>query len=297
MKVDIISNSRGFPSAFMLLYRMDVLNKVSPRRFFEIDSFLAFLSIYEDKVRERAYLGLLRASKKAIRGAICVEAGCGLGIMSEELAKLGARKVYAVEMNPELFKLAQARLSPYSNVEVIKGDIREFNPDAQVDVLVHEFYGQLLYDESLYALADLRFKPTLVLPDSGALMCGTAFVDEWDDDVIDEAVIRRFDSVIVSGLFDEKGICPEVEVLAWSAKNGIQDERVVDLSGKNGNLLYFGIEVRHEGKVICRSGVCDNWSFGWTWRKADGFTFSFTSPGGKRNIPHAPEALFRWLKD
>jgi SAM-dependent methyltransferase len=276
---------------------MDILNKVSPARFYEVDSFLAFLSIYEDKKRERAYLRLLRDNADAIRGAVCVEAGSGLGIMSEAMAKLGAKKVYAVEVNPELFELSRQRLARYPNVEVVRADIRDFKPREKVGVLVHEFYGQLLYDEDLFALADLKFKPALVLPDSGALLCGVASVDDWDDDVIDEAVIKRFDSVIVSGLFDEEGVRPGIKVLEWSAKKGLDGERTVDLSTLRGNLLYFGIEVRHGGKMICRSGICDNWSFGWTWRKADRFTFSFSAPGGTRKIQRAPEALFKWLKD
>jgi hypothetical protein len=276
---------------------MDILNKVSPARFYEVDSFLAFLSIYEDKKRERAYLRLLRDNADAIRGAVCVEAGSGLGIMSEAMAALGAKKVYAVEVNPELYGLSRERLARYPNVEVVRADIRDFRPREKVGVLVHEFFGQLLYDEDLFALADLKFKPALVLPDSGVLRCGVASVDDWDDDVIDESVIKRFDSVIVSGLFDEEGVKPTVDVLSWSAKKGIDGERTIDLSGKKGNLLYFGIEVRLDGKTICRSGICDNWSFGWTWRKADRFSFSFSAPGGTRRIQRAPEALFRWLKD
>jgi SAM-dependent methyltransferase len=276
---------------------MDILNRVSPKRFYEFDSFLAFLSIYEDKARERAYLKLLRSNKDAIAGAVCVEAGCGLGVMSAELARLGAKKVYAVEVNPELYELSRIRLAKYPNVEVVRSDIREFCPSERIDVLVHEFYGQLLYDEDLYTLADLRFKPSLVLPDSGSLLCGTANVDEWDDEVIDDEVIKRFDSIIVSGLFDEEGVRPTLEVLTWSAERGIDGERVVDLSGKKGNLVYFGIEVRHAGKLVCRSGVCDNWSFGWTWRKADRFSFVFSPPSGSRSEPGTPEAIFRWLKD
>lgn len=275
---------------------MDILNKVSPKRFYDIDSFLAFLSIYEDKARERAYLRLLRASREAIRGAVCVEAGAGLGVMSAEMARLGAKKVYAVEVNPELYQLSMQRLAPFPNVEVVNADIRDFEPREKVDVLVHEFFGQLLYDEDLYALEELRFKPRLVLPDSGALVCGTAFTSDWDDDVIDAAVVKRFDSVIVSGLFDEEGVRPTQEVLTWSAKAGIEGERIVSLSGKKGDLLYFGIEVRHGGKLICRSGVCDNWSFGWTWRKGERFSFAFGPAGGSRASPRAPEALFRWLK-
>jgi SAM-dependent methyltransferase len=273
---------------------MDVLNKLSPKRFYEIDSFLAFLSIYEDKARERAYLGLLRAHRDAIRGAVCVEAGSGLGVMSAEMAKLGAKKVYAVEVNPELYELSRSRLAGFPNVEVVKADIRDFEPREGIDVLVHEFYGQLLYDEDLYLLGELAFEPRLVLPDSGTLLCGTASVSEWDDDILDGEAIKRFDSVIVSGLFDEEGTRPGIEVLNWSAREGIDAEKRVSLKGRKGDLLYFGMEVRHAGKLVCRSGVCDNWSLGWTWRKGDEFSFGFNEAGGSRSAPRAPEAIFRW---
>ncbi len=276
---------------------MDILNRVSPRRFYEIDSFLAFLSIYEDKVREKAYLSLLRDNKKIIQGSVCVEAGCGLGIMSAQLARLGAKKVYAVEVNPELFRLALERLAPFPNVEVILCDIRDFEPKERVDVLVHEFYGQLLYDEDLYLLAKLRFKPRHILPDSGALLCGTASVEDWDDEIIDQAVIRRLDSVIVSGLFDEYGVRPRIPVLSWSAKKGLSVQSSVSLKGRKGDILFFGIEVCHQGRTICRSGRCDNWSLGWTWRKGDAFSFDFSKEGGSASSPRAPEALFYWLKD
>jgi len=81
---------------------MDILNRVSPQRFRAVGDLLAFISIYEGTKRTRAFRSLLRANAKIIRGSVCVEAGWGLGIFSIEMARLGARKVYAVEQNPLL---------------------------------------------------------------------------------------------------------------------------------------------------------------------------------------------------
>jgi hypothetical protein len=276
---------------------MDILNKVSAKRFEEIDSFLAFLSIYEDKEREKAYLRLLSDNAASIRGAVCVEAGSGLGVMSAKMATLGARKVYAVEANPELFQLSKERLARFPAVEVVHADIRDFDPPEPVAVLVHEFYGQLLYDEDLNVLSSLKFSPRLVLPDSGALLCGLADSDDWEDEVIDASVVKRFDSVIVSGLFDETDMrAPDIEVVSWSAKAGLSAPWKVDLAGRAGDLVYFGIEVRHGKTLVCRSALCDNWSYGWTWRKADRFRLSFAEPGRRGPVPRQPEALFEWLR-
>jgi predicted RNA methylase len=94
---------------------MDMLNKLPRRRFEEIDELLAFVSIYDDHGRMRALKSLLRANARLIRGALCVEGGCGLGALSIEMAELGARKVYAVEQNLLLAKLAQKRVSELPN--------------------------------------------------------------------------------------------------------------------------------------------------------------------------------------
>ncbi len=85
---------------------MDILNRVSARRFRDVDNLLAFISIYDDVRRTRSFRSLLRANARLIQGAVCVEGGCGLGILSIEMARLGARKVYAVEHNPLLAQIA-----------------------------------------------------------------------------------------------------------------------------------------------------------------------------------------------
>ena len=85
---------------------MDILNVLPEATFAALDDLLTFISIYDDRARTRAYLRLLRAHRRTIAGAVCVDAGCGMGYFSEELVRLGARRVYAVEANPHLYALA-----------------------------------------------------------------------------------------------------------------------------------------------------------------------------------------------
>ena len=120
--------------------RMDILNRLSPRRFREVDDLLAFISIYDDTQRTRAFRRLLRAQQKHIHGAVCVEGGCGLGVLSIEMAQLGARQVYAIEQNPLLAKLARERVAQLpknlaQRIEVIETPLQNFRPPQMIDVL------------------------------------------------------------------------------------------------------------------------------------------------------------------
>lgn len=269
---------------------MDILNRLPQARYEAVDDLLAFISIYDDEMRTRRYFELLEAHRSDIRGKVCVELGCGLGILSEKLAQLGARRVYAVERNPHLFALAQRRLSAYDGVVVmVQADARAFLPPEEVDVLVHEFYGQLLYDEELYILDTLRWQPRLVLPDGGRLRGGLTFAEAMADEVVTPEVVRQLDGVLVSGLYDEQDLPYQFDLLEWYVATGLHTPSAVSLAGRRGDLLYLGLEVTHGGEVVCRAGCCANWSYAWTWRVADCFRLFF-EPDAR-----APEAVFEWL--
>jgi hypothetical protein len=258
---------------------MDILNHLSPRRFREVDDLLAFISIYDDTRRTRAFRALLRTHQKQIRGAVCVEGGCGLGLFAEDMAKLGARHVFAVEQNPFLAKLARQRFAGLpaalsQRLEVIEMPLQEFRPPQKIGVLVHEFYGQLLYDEDLWVLENLRFEPELVLPDGGELLAGVVSSQHYLDRVVTSGLLKALDGVLVAGLFEEKLRELQFPVLRWKFGKGLSSINN-HLGDQEGDLLCFGVTVTHQGRRICEAGRCPNWSYVWTPRRGNSFKFEF----------------------
>lgn len=253
---------------------MDILNVLPEATFAALDDLLTFISIYDDHVRTRAYLRLLRAHRRAIAGAVCVDAGCGMGYFAEALARLGARRVYAVEANPHLYALASERLAAYPTVVCVHQEIQHFEPDEPVDVLVHEFFGPLLYDEDLHVLEALRFQPRLVLPDRAVLMGGLTQAEQVADATVTPAVVRRLEGALVAGLLDEGDLPLQFPVARW-AFGQAEREVVCDLSGREGDLLYLGLQIYHGDRLICQAGTCQNWPYVWTPRVSDRFRLRF----------------------
>ncbi len=275
---------------------MDILNQLPARRFREADDLLAFISIYDDTRRTRAFRALLRAHQKQIHGAVCAEGGCGLGLLAVEMAKLGARQVYAVEQNPLLAKLARQRISllPKSvarRIEVIEMPLQEFRPPEKIEVLVHEFYGQLLYDEDLWVLENLKFKPKLVLPDGGELLAGMVASERYADNVVTITLLKSLEGALVAGLFEEKLDELQFPVLRWKFGQGLRQIKN-GLGTRQGDLLCFGVAVTHRGWRICEAGRCPNWSYVWTPRAGDRFAFQFR-PDAENG---GTACDFRWLK-
>jgi hypothetical protein len=273
---------------------MDILNKLPKRRFEEADELLAFISIYDDHRRMRALKSLLRTNTSFIRGAVCVEGGCGLGELSIEMARLGARKVYAVEQSPLLANLARHRIAELPKdlarrIEVVELPLEQFHPIGHVNVLVHEFYGQLLYDEDLWVLEHLKFSPDVVIPDGGELRVGIGSSRAYRDRVVTEEVLRQLDGVLVSGLYEERVSERTSLVLRWSASGGLV-QVPHSFAGMRGDLACFGIVVTHEGKKICEAGACPNWSYAWTLRKGDKVSLRF------RRAARGSECSFRWIR-
>jgi len=253
-----------------------------------VDDLLAFVSIYDDEERTRRFLRLLRENKKHIEGRVCVEAGCGFGILSEELARLGAKRVYAVEQNPLLVQIARHRLERYRNVVVVWEPIQRFEPPEPVDLLVHEFYGQLLYDEDLYALESLRFTPDVVMPDGGLLLGGVVDSTYYLDDVVSPEVLRQLQGVLVSGLFEEQLTEVTFPVLRWQFGQGLE-KVTTNIRGQEGDLVCFGLEITHQGQPVASAGICENWAYVWTPRAGDRFDFTFEMGEGMM------ECEFRWI--
>ncbi len=253
---------------------MDIINELDENRFNKIDDLLAFISIYDDENRTNAYLEMLTQNKAYIENAVCVEAGCGFGILSEHMSKLGAKQVYAVETNIKMYQIAKKRLEKYDNVTVIHSDIQSFVPPEPVAVLVQELFGQMLYDEDILSLEKLQFKPSKVFPDHAILRGGCIDSKILKDDVIDKNVLEQLDGALVSGLFDDEDIELDFTVIEWKFGKPVFNT-VCDISKYKGDVLYFGLEILNDNQPICQAGICDNWSYVWTPRTGNRFELSF----------------------
>jgi hypothetical protein len=216
-------------------------------------------------------------------------------MLSMEMVKLGARQVYAIEQNPLLAKLARERIAQLpknlaQRVEVIETPLQEFRPPQKIGVLVHEFYGQLLYDEDLWVLENLKFHPQLVLPDGGELLAGVVSSQRYTDEVATSLLLKALDGALVAGLFEEKLRELQFPVLRWRFGRGLAQIKST-LAHQSGDLLCFGVAVTHRGQSFCEAGRCSNWSYVWTPRCGDRFEFVF-----RPVAEHAGrECLFRWL--
>jgi len=212
------------------------------------------------------------------------------------MARLGARKVYAVEQNPLMVKLARQRIQrlPTSisrRIELVELPLQQFRAPEHVNVLVHEFYGQLLYDEDLWVLDHLRFQPDCVLPDGGELRAGVLSSMLYRDRVVTAEVIEELEGVLVSGLFEGESRDLRQSVLRWEFGAGLVPVKH-DLGRYKGDLLCFGLVVTHKGKRICEAGKCPNWSFVWTLRKGNEVSLRFRRAEAGMGM----ECLFGWKR-
>jgi len=272
---------------------MDILNLLPRKRFRELDDLLAFVSIYDDARRTKAIQKLLRSHRAFIRGAVCVEAGAGLGLFSAELARLGARKVYAVEQNPALARLCKMTFDKLPTtlahkIELVISPIQNFRSPEHVNVLVQELYGQLLYDEDLWALNSLKFTPDVVLPDGGELRAGILSSARYVDKVVTRSVLHELGGTLVAGLFQERLTELKIPVLRWSFQRGLV-EIPHSFANRKGDLACFGVVVTHSGRIVCEAGRCSNWSYVWTARKGNRVSIQF-----RRNGP-TMDCHFKWL--
>jgi len=71
---------------------------------------------------DEAVLGHILSAAKLGSGDIVVEVGAGLGILTERLAKQGAR-VIAVELDSKLVALLKKRLAAFADVKIVHADI------------------------------------------------------------------------------------------------------------------------------------------------------------------------------
>ncbi len=264
---------------------MEILNKLPEHRYVEVDDFLAFLGVHEDEKR-------LAAFKKGLsglsRGGVVVEAGAGVGELSSVILDvIKPCKLYLIEENAIACDVLLERFSEYSNVEVVCSFIEDWEPQEEIDLLVQEFYGPLLYDESLEALNRLKFKPGAIFPNRGFLKYQVIPLESLDEPTVNKRIWEKFGGVLVSDIFwyfeDYK---PEGVVLEWY--NGKLRHYDVEIDPLKGDVLVFAVEVWHDDHKLCDPILCPNWPFVFTPVMGKSFEFDFVYDEG------FTEVVFKW---
>jgi amino acid adenylation domain-containing protein len=111
--------------------------------FFVYDE-LAYHAMTSDERRNESYRAAIR---EKVRGRVVVEVGTGPeALLARFCAEAGARKVYAVELLPDTFERARARVAELGlgeRIEVIHGDATRVTLPEPADVCVSEIVGSL----------------------------------------------------------------------------------------------------------------------------------------------------------
>jgi len=239
---------------------MELFNTVQEDRLQEIEDFITFMPIYKSKRREIAYQSLLKKYAHQIKGKICCEAGAARGIFSRYMAEdLQAQKVYAVERSAALFKILEANHSQIANMELVEGYIEDLEPQERIDVLLHEFYGPLVLDETIYALQDLEFKPGTILPDGGTLWAMPLTEEQvrLKSPMYDPSWKEVLQDTLISELFEKVKFEPKWKVFDWDIHSEAKEFEFT--LPESCDFLAFCGEITHEGKSVLKMWWTHNW--------------------------------------
>jgi len=140
-------------------------------------------NMMQDYIRTSTYQRAILDNSVDFAGKVVLDVGAGSGILSFFAVQAGARKVYAVEAS----SIAQHAKTLIDNnhlsdrIEIISGKIEEITLPEQVDVIISEPMGYMLYNERMlesYIHAKKFLKPNgKMFPTTGDLYV-TPFTDE-----------------------------------------------------------------------------------------------------------------------
>lgn len=108
-------------------------------------------NMMQDYIRTSTYQKAILANMEDFKDKIILDVGAGSGILSFFAAQAGARKVYAVEAS-SMAKHAETLV--FNNklndrIQVIPGKIEEINLPEQVDIIISEPMGYMLFNERM----------------------------------------------------------------------------------------------------------------------------------------------------
>lgn len=147
------------------------------------------LALLRDRARNQSFY---RALEEIInKNSTVLDIGSGTGIWAVAAARLGAKRVVAVEYEPLLIGMIQtlaAENGVAEKVEVLLGDSRNILLDREFDVVISETIGHMVFDESIVSImidARERFlKPGgVMIPRSIELVAAAAHLESCSDDL------------------------------------------------------------------------------------------------------------------
>jgi hypothetical protein len=105
----------------------------------------------DDEPRTEAYRAAINKRLAGMKDAIVVDIGTGaLALLAIMAAKAGAKKVYAIEINPPAAKLAKeevARQNLQDTITVIEGNSMQVDLPERADLVVSELLGSIATQE------------------------------------------------------------------------------------------------------------------------------------------------------
>ncbi|CAF2458198.1 unnamed protein product [Rotaria sp. Silwood2] len=140
-------------------------------------------NMMQDYIRTSTYQRAILDNSIDFSGKVVLDVGAGSGILSFFAAQAGARKIYAVEASSMAIhaKTLVENNHLSSRIQIVPGKIEEITLPEQVDVIISEPMGYMLYNERMlesYIHARKFLKPNgKMYPTTGDLYV-TPFTDE-----------------------------------------------------------------------------------------------------------------------
>lgn len=124
---------------------------VSASQYFQFYGYLSQQqNMMQDYIRTSTYQKAILSNSEDFKGKVVLDVGAGSGILSFFAVQAGARKVYAVEassMAKHAQQLVMANNCP--NIVVLAGKLEEIELPEQVDVIISEPMGYMLFNERM----------------------------------------------------------------------------------------------------------------------------------------------------
>ena len=135
------------------------IEKSQQFRIHQSRSYYSSLSAYRGMMSDRRRNNFYNSILSQVKGKTVLDIGAGVGALSLAAIKAGAKKVYAVEVNPEAVELLKKVRdeNQFYNLEIINASSWDLKLPEKVDFIVHEIFGPFLLDElCLITLDDVK---------------------------------------------------------------------------------------------------------------------------------------------